>query len=133
MGGPVFRAIAAVSTLGGSELTQKKPFQDPGSDRPIGGAAGGPLRLIPGPPGVPIGSGATALLTLNENLSKLDAQPEPDPVLGESEEERQRRLSEAATEEQRKRAGKGRASTILSGFDEPAATVSTARRFLGGV
>src|SRR5574343_1954001 len=47
-GGPVFRSLAALGTLGLSEAAQKKPFQDLGNDNPVNAAAGGPLRFIPG-------------------------------------------------------------------------------------
>ena len=47
-GGPVFRSLAALGTLGLSETAQKKPFQDFGNDNPVNAAAGGPLRFIPG-------------------------------------------------------------------------------------
>src|SRR3990167_2213237 len=105
MGGPVFRGLAAALTVGTSEAIQKKPFQDLGKDQPVGSGMGLTpyLRLIPGVGGV--GSGAAALLSLNETLIKPDEEP---TVLGESDEERKRRLDEAAKEERRLRSGKGR-------------------------
>ena len=51
MGGPVARTLAAVFTLGTSELGQEKPFQDvTEEDRPIGGASGSGARFITGWP-----------------------------------------------------------------------------------
>jgi len=47
MGGPVARTLAAVFTVGLSELGQEKPFQDvTEEDRPIGAASGSGARFI---------------------------------------------------------------------------------------
>jgi len=128
MGGPVMRGIAGLFSAGVSELTQKKPFQNIGKDEPAGTSAPW-LR-----PWGWVGTGASSLITVNEQLSQPDAVvPEPDPVLGESQGRRQQRLDRVAREERRLRSGKGRASTIVAGRDdeedeEPGAF----RRFLGG-
>jgi hypothetical protein len=85
-GGPVFRSLAALGTLGLSEAAQKKPFQDLGNDNPVNASAGGPLRFIPG--GAQI---AAVTGTADDAQKKLDA----------------------AAETERQRAARGRMSTIL--------------------
>lgn len=126
-GGPVFRALAGVGTLGLSEAAQKKPFQDLGGDNPVNSMAGGPLRFIPGGAQIAalMGMGSDAMTPKAPALHTL-------PVLGSdtgAADESQKKL-DAAAEAERVRAARGRLSTQLSSPDDQ--PVAKSRKFLGG-
>lgn len=126
-GGPVFRSLAALGTLGLSEAAQKKPFQDLGNDNPVNASAGGPLRFIPGGAQIAavMGMGADSMTPKAPVLHTM-------PVLGSdtgTADEGQKKI-DAAAETERQRAARGRMSTLLSSPDD--APVSKSRKFLGG-
>lgn len=126
-GGPVMRSLAALGTLGLSEVAQKKPFQDLGNDNPVNGMAGGPLRFIPG------GAQIAAVMGMGTDLMT----PEPPtlhtmPVLGQqgAEDTTAQQKLDALAEAERVRAGRGRASNVLTSPDDMPA--KRAKKFLGG-
>ncbi len=126
-GGPVMRSLAALGTLGISEVAQKKPFQDLGNDNPVNGMAGGPLRFIPG------GAQIAAVMGMGTDLMT----PEPPtlhtmPVLGQqgAEDTTAQQKLDALAEAERVRAGRGRASNVLTSPDDMPA--KRAKKFLGG-
>jgi hypothetical protein len=126
-GNPVLRALAGAATLGGSELAQKKPFQDPLKDRPTSGMSGSLLRFLPG------ASAATGAVDLGAQMqAEADKQglaPATAPRAPQLDDAAA--AAEAANDaERRRRASIGKASTILTSF-EPSVT-GTARRYLGG-
>ena len=126
-GGPVFRSLAALGTLGLSEAAQKKPFQDLGNDNPVNASAGGPLRFIPGGAQIAavMGMGTDAMTPQAPALHTM-------PVLGSdtgNTDDAQKKL-DAAAETERQRAARGRMSTLLSSPDDD--PVSKSRKFLGG-
>ena len=126
-GGPVMRSLAALGTLGISEVAQKKPFQDLGNDNPVNGMAGGPLRFIPG--------GAQIAAVMGMGTDSMTPEPptlHTMPVLGKQNENdttSQQKL-DALAEAERVRAGRGRASNVLTSPDDMPA--KRAKKFLGG-
>lgn len=123
-GGPVVRALAGVGTLGLSELTQKKPFQDLGNDSPVQGS-GGVLRFIPG--GSQIG-GLMGMLTNEMTPDKPNLTAAP--TLGGDDEAK--KAEQRALDAERQRAGRGRVSTIFAGDEPGASGTPKLKRFLGG-
>ena len=127
-GGPVFRSLAALGTLGLSETAQKKPFQDLGGDNPVNSTAGGPLRFIPGGAQIAavMGMGTDSMVPDKPNLTTM-------PVLGQqtpTDTTGQQKEAQAA-EAERLRAGRGKASTILTSPDDQGSTPRL-KRYLGG-
>jgi hypothetical protein len=131
-GGPVQRALAGVGSLGLSELTQKKPFQDFHTDNPTSSATGGPLRFIPG------GSQIAGIMDLAQNEMTPEAPtPHTLPVLGTEKTDdpaadNAKRKLDAAAEKERLRAGRGKASTMITSPDDQAITGPRLKKFLGG-
>jgi len=127
-GGPVFRSLAALGTLGLSETAQKKPFQDLGNDNPVNSTAGGPLRFIPGGAQIAavMGMGTDSMVPDKPNLTTL-------PVLGQQNaaDTTGAQKEAAAAEAERLRAGRGKASTILTSPDDQGSTPRL-KRYLGG-
>lgn len=62
---PITRLLAAVTSLGTSELAQKKPFQNLDEDRPIGGSIGSISRFIP------LGSSVSEGANLGSSLAQV--------------------------------------------------------------
>ena len=126
-GGPVMRSLAALGTLGLSETAQKKPFQDLGNDNPVNSAAGGPLRFIPGGAQIAavMGMGADSMTPEPPTLHTM-------PVLGQqgAEDTTAQQKLDALAEAERVRAGRGRASNVLTSPDDMPA--KRAKKFLGG-
>ena len=124
MSGPVFRSIAAVSTLGLSETAQKKPFQNFGGDNPVSSMAGGPLRFIPG------GAQIAGLMAVNQDAMKKEVAPATPPA---SPLQVKDNKAEQAEDLARQRGGKGRVSNMLTSPDAVASSgVPQLRPFLGG-
>ncbi len=126
-GGPVMRSLAALGTLGISEVAQKKPFQDLGNDNPVNGMAGGPLRFIPG------GAQIAAVMGMGTDLMTPDPPTlHTMPVLGQqgAEDTTAQQKLDALAEAERVRAGRGRASNVLTSPDDMPA--KRAKKFLGG-
>ena len=132
MGGPVLRNLAIPVTLGLSELSQKKPFQNLADDAPIGGIGGSPLRFIPiagqvaTTAGAVLGEGTKAMTPDKPNLTTL-------PVLGQDNpaDTTAAQKEAKAAEAERLRAGRGKASTILTSPDDQGSTPRL-KRYLGG-
>ena len=126
-GGPVMRSLAALGTLGLSETAQKKPFQDFGNDNPVNAAAGGPLRFIPG------GAQIAAVMGMGTNsITPKTPALHTMPILEQQNSENttaQQKL-DALAEAERVRAGRGRASNVLTSPDDMPA--KRAKKFLGG-
>lgn len=121
-GGPVMRSLAAVGSLGLSELTQKKPFQDLGSDNPTKGT-GGIIRFIPG------GSQVAGLMgMLTDEMTPDKPNFTATPTLGQDD--AAQKAKDAAAEAERLRSGRGRASTFFSGEDS--GPQPRLKRYLGG-
>ncbi len=131
-GGPVVRALAAFPSFGFSELGQKKPFQDFGNDNPTGSLSGSPLRFLPG--GSMIASTfEQATESMTPKAPALHTMPVlgTDPTAPNDTNAAQRKL-DAAAEKERLRAGRGKASTMITSPDEQAATGPRLKKFLGG-
>lgn len=131
MGGPFARALAIPVTLGLSELSQKKPFQDLHEDKPVDGMGGTPLRFIPIAGQVAqtasavLGSGA---VLMTPNAPALHTMP----VLGQQnagDTTAQQKL-DALAEAERVRAGRGRAANMLTSPDD--APAPKVKKYLGG-
>ena len=127
-GGPVFRSLAALGTLGLSETAQKKPFQDLGGDNPVNSTAGGPLRFIPG------GAQIAAVMGMGtDSMTPKPPTPHTLPVLGQENQTDTtgKQKEAAAAEAERLRAGRGKASTIITSPDDPG-QAPRLKRYLGG-
>ena len=126
-GGPVMRSIAALGTLGLSEVAQKKPFQDLGNDNPVNGMAGGPLRFIPG--GAQI---AAVMGMVADSMTPEAPALHTMPVLGQqnAEDTTAQQKLDALAEAERVRAGRGRAANMLTSPDD--APAPKVKKFLGG-
>ena len=126
-GGPVFRSLAALGTLGLSEAAQKKPFQDLCNDNPVNAAAGGPLRFIPG------GAQIAALMGMGADSMTPEAPAlHTMPVLGQqnAEDTTAQQKLDALAEAERVRAGRGRAANMLTSPDD--APAPKVKKYLGG-
>jgi len=126
-GGPVMRSIAALGTLGLSEVAQKKPFQDLGNDNPVNGMAGGPLRFIPG--GAQI---AAVMGMVADSMTPEAPALHTMPVLGQqnAEDTTAQQKLDALAEAERVRAGRGRAANMLTSPDD--APAPKVKKYLGG-
>lgn len=122
MGGAVGRALAAVGTLGLSEVGQKKPFQDFGNDNPTSAMGGGPLRFIPG------GSQIAAALEVAQPSPKAPEPGEPPTALVDKSKEKEANDSERRRQE----SGRGRVSTMLTTLPFLASRSPAYKTFLGG-
>ena len=122
MGGAVGRALAAVGTLGLSEVGQKKPFQDFGNDNPTSAMGGGPLRFIPG------GSQIAAALEVAQPSPKAPEPGEPLTALVDKSKEKEANDSERRRQE----SGRGRLSTMLTTLPFLAPRSPAYKTFLGG-
>lgn len=122
MGGAVGRALAAVGTLGLSEVGQKKPFQDMGNDNPTSAMGGGPLRFIPG------GSQIAAALEVAQPSPKAPEPGTPSSALVDKGKEK----ADADAERARKESGRGRVSTMLTTVPFLASRSTGLKAFLGG-
>ena len=122
MGGAVGRALAAVGTLGLSEVGQKKPFQDFGNDNPTSAMGGGPLRFIPG------GSQIAAALEVAQPSPKAPEPGEPPTALVDKSKEKEANDSERRLQE----SGRGRVSTMLTTLPFLASRSPAYKTFLGG-
>jgi len=122
MGGAVGRALAAVGTLGLSEVGQKKPFQDFGNDNPTSAMGGGPLRFIPG------GSQIAAALEVAQPSPKAPEPGEPPTALVDKSKEKEANDSERRRQE----SGRGRLSTMLTTLPFLASRSPAYKTFLGG-
>lgn len=122
MGGAVGRVLAAVGTLGLSEVGQKKPFQDFGNDNPTSAMGGGPLRFIPG------GSQIAAALEVAQPSPKAPEPGEPPTALVDKSKEKEANDSERRRQE----SGRGRLSTMLTTLPFLASRSPAYKTFLGG-
>lgn len=122
MGGPVGRALAAVGTLGLSEVGQKKPFQDLGNDNPTSAMGGGPLRFIPG------GAQVAAALEVAQPSPKAPEPGEPPTALVDKSKEKEANDSERRRQE----SGRGRISTMLTTVPFLTSRSPAYKTFLGG-
>ncbi len=111
MGGTAIRAIAAVTSVGGSELLRDKPFQ-PGGSNKIGAST-----FVPGASAV-YGAGRLTGQKLPGDPVDNTAATGPGTVAakpGMSEAEKTRLANQAASQRRKDYANLGRSSTILTG------------------